>query len=172
VAIENNKSNINSIMNLTFIYLTIIVIISTIIVAMDIHNTIHVYNYGKYIAPYGQVYGMRIFLVPATITASTILLLLGCAYSAFDINKVYIYFGSNKYNDIIGQTDRYTSAMLVLMLIVLIGIFMSISTFGSLMVIFIFKIFYSFILFLIFMLISYVILRSRLDKNIKKIITA
>lgn len=169
---ENNKKRINNIMNLTFIYLTIIVIISTIIVVMDIYNTIHIYYYGKYIASFGQVYGITIFLAPATITTSTIVLLLGFIYSAFDINKVYVYFESNKYNDIIDQTDRYTSAMLILALIVLMGIVMSIYTFGSLMVIFIFKIFFSFIFLLIFMLISYVILRSKLDKNIRKIVTA
>jgi len=170
VAIENNsKKHINDIMNLTFVYLTIIIIISTIIVVMDIHNTIAIYYAAKYIAPYSSSYSVIAVLDPVTITASTIVLFFEFIYSAFDINKVYLYFESNKYNDIIDQTSSYKDTILVLTLIVLIGIVMSIITFASLIVIFIYRFFFISIFILIIMLILYVILRNNLDKNIKKL---
>jgi len=104
---NKNGRKINSMMNIIFIYLIPLTILSTLFIAIDLH-TLFILTY-KLLEPIYIVY-----LIIAMLEWFEII------YMVIDINSIYMHISSNIYN-IEKESEHYSSVSMFLMLPVTFG---------------------------------------------------
>lgn len=104
---NKNERKINSMMNIIFIYLVPITILSTLFIAIDLH-TLFILTY-KLLEPISIVY-----LIFAMLEWFEII------YMAIDINSVYMHISANTYN-IEKENEHYSTVSTFLMLPITFG---------------------------------------------------
>ncbi|EQB72797.1 MAG: hypothetical protein AMDU4_FER2C00128G0009 [Ferroplasma sp. Type II] len=163
LSVKSVKKYINPIINLLFIYLAVLVAISTIIIVMEIHVLIILY--GK--TP--GILGFMFFI--------SMLAWIESIYMAFNIGNIYLILESRNYDNIKSQMYYYSSVTIFLLIFTTIGFFISLASFiasssttNPFNLNAIIKTFSIYVLILFGLLLMPLILRKILDKKIEKLL--